>query len=142
LATHYKIRDLILEFKDTRIKQNLTQAEIAEKMGTKQTAVSRFESYETKPTIAFLMKYAKALGKDMVIQLESDFLIEVPQQAREKALQLKAEVNMDIKEFFTEVLVDFVSQRYEPLMSVNSIDALEFTSEKVIEFAGLQTEAV
>ncbi len=73
LATHYKIRDLILDFKQARIKKNMTQKEVAILMETKQTAISRFENYDTKPSIDFLMRYAKALGKELELRLK-DYL--------------------------------------------------------------------
>jgi transcriptional regulator with XRE-family HTH domain len=144
LATHYKFRDLILDFKDARIKQNLTQADIAAKIGTKQTAVSRFESYDTKPTITFLMKYAKALGKDMVIQLENDFLIEMPQQVREKALKLQAEAKVNIKQILTEVLVNYVTTSYEPLLKVpvKSVKGQGHFKSNVINLSDIIQEAV
>ncbi len=144
LATHYKFRDMILDFKDARIKQNLTQADIAAKIGTKQTAVSRFESYDTKPTIAFLMKYAKALGKDMVIQLENDFLIELPHQVREKALKLQSEAKVNIKQILTEVLVNYVNISYEPILEVpvKSVKEQGHFESNVINFSDIIHEAV
>jgi ribosome-binding protein aMBF1 (putative translation factor) len=45
-----------------RIKHGITQAELARRIGTKQSAISRFESGSENPTIDFLKKIAKALG--------------------------------------------------------------------------------
>jgi|LSQX01.3.fsa_nt_gb transcriptional regulator with XRE-family HTH domain len=74
LATHYMIRDLILDFKQARIKKNMTQEEVATLMETKQTAISRFENYDTKPSIDFLMRYAQALGKELELRLKDESL--------------------------------------------------------------------
>lgn len=52
---------------DRRIKQGLTQYELAEKLGTKQSAISRFESGATNPTIHFLYKLADALDTKLKI---------------------------------------------------------------------------
>ncbi len=74
LATHYMMRDLILDFKQARKKKNMTQEEVASVMETKQTAISRFENYDTKPSIDFLMRYAKALGKELELRLKDESL--------------------------------------------------------------------
>jgi len=48
-----------------------TQAEVAARIGTTQSAVARLESAESRhsPSIATLQRYAKALGYKVQIQL-------------------------------------------------------------------------
>lgn len=58
---------LVETFIDYRIKCGLTQAELAEKVGTKQSAISRFESGSYNPTIHFLYKIARALRVQLKI---------------------------------------------------------------------------
>lgn len=45
-----------------RLEKGLTQKQLAEKMGTKQSAIARLESGNANPSIAFLKKVAQALG--------------------------------------------------------------------------------
>ena len=45
-----------------RAKHGVTQKQLAEKMGTKQSAIARFESGNYNPTLAFIQKLADALG--------------------------------------------------------------------------------
>ncbi len=52
-----------------RIEKGLTQTQLAKKIGTKQSAVSRLESGECNPSIHFLEKVAKALGLRLVVKL-------------------------------------------------------------------------
>lgn len=52
---------------EARTKKGMTQEEIAKKIGTKQSAISRFESGRMKTKIDFLYKLAEALG--MKIQI-------------------------------------------------------------------------
>lgn len=52
---------------EKRAKHEMTQAELAKKMGTKQSAISRFEAGGTNPTIGFLYKLADALGVTLKI---------------------------------------------------------------------------
>ena len=60
----------ILSFKRARIKKRLTQGELAKIVGTKQSAISRFESGRYNPSVEFLMKLAKALGKRIEVRLK------------------------------------------------------------------------
>lgn len=54
---------------DARIKGELTQAEIAERAGTTQSAIARFESGGTSPTLAFMQRLAEALGSRLEVRL-------------------------------------------------------------------------
>jgi len=54
-----------------RAESGLTQAEVAARVGTTQSAIARLESAEPKhsPSIATLQKYAKALGYTVELRL-------------------------------------------------------------------------
>lgn len=54
-----------------RAEAGLTQAEVAERIGTTQSAIARLESAQGKhsPSIATLQKYAKALGYTVQVKL-------------------------------------------------------------------------
>jgi ribosome-binding protein aMBF1 (putative translation factor) len=47
---------------DARIKKGMTQKKLAEKMGTKQSSIARFESGNYNPTLAFTQKLLTAIG--------------------------------------------------------------------------------
>lgn len=64
LAPTYEIREEIIRL---RLQQGLSQKELAEKAGTKQSAISRLENGSYNPSIAFLSKIAHALGKEIKI---------------------------------------------------------------------------
>lgn len=53
-----------------RRRQRLTQREVAERAGMKQSNVSRFESGKYNPTVAFLQRIAAALGKELDIDFK------------------------------------------------------------------------
>ena len=67
---------LLRELLKARQKAGLSQAEIAERMGTKAPAVTRLESSlssgKHSPSIATLKKYASALGCHLEIKLVAD----------------------------------------------------------------------
>jgi transcriptional regulator with XRE-family HTH domain len=54
-----------------RAESGLTQAEVAARIGTTQSAIARLESAEPKhsPSIATLQRYAKALGYTVELRL-------------------------------------------------------------------------
>jgi len=67
LAPQYEI---ISQMIDARNKNNMTQAELAQKSGLKQSNISRFENGKVEPTIEFLEKIALALGYTLDIRLQ------------------------------------------------------------------------
>jgi len=65
LNVMYEIKKQIIKY---RIENNLSQKELAEKIGTKQSAISRLENDDYNPSIEFLDKVANALGKKLEIR--------------------------------------------------------------------------
>ncbi|KKS13930.1 MAG: DNA-binding helix-turn-helix protein [Candidatus Daviesbacteria bacterium GW2011_GWB1_41_5] len=53
---------------DARVKKGVTQKELAEKIGTKQSVISRLESGRANPSVAFLKKLAQALNSHLEIR--------------------------------------------------------------------------
>ena len=51
-----------------RSKKKLTQKDLARKMGTKQSVISRLESGRANPSVAFLKKLAQALNSHLEIR--------------------------------------------------------------------------
>ncbi len=67
LGTDFQIA---AEITKARMKARMTQAELAERIGTKPTAVSRLESpHYGKVSISTLRKVANALGCELQVQL-------------------------------------------------------------------------
>jgi len=66
LAPRYQlISDLI----KVRVKKGLTQEELAKKIGTKQSAIARFESGSANPSLEFLEKMTSAMDSRLKIQV-------------------------------------------------------------------------
>ena len=59
---------LINELLSARSRAKLTQAEVARRMGTSQSAVARMESGRA-PSLSSLRKYAHAVGRKVEIKL-------------------------------------------------------------------------
>ena len=71
LAEEFAFLDEVLK---ARTESGLTQAEVAARVGTTQSAIARLESAESKhsPSIATLQKYAQALGYKVKVRLVKD----------------------------------------------------------------------
>lgn len=52
-----------------RKEQNMTQAELAKRVGTQKSNISRLESGNYNPSLDFLVKVAESLGKTLSVQL-------------------------------------------------------------------------
>ena len=55
---------------DARIKLNLTQKELAERSGVRQSNISRIENGTASPTVATLQALAAGMGKRLHISFE------------------------------------------------------------------------
>jgi len=62
--------ELIAQVIDTRSQMNITQEELASRAGTQKSNISRFESGTYNPSLDFITKLAKSLGKEVRISIE------------------------------------------------------------------------
>lgn len=67
LKVFYDIKREIIRL---RIEQGLSQKELADRINTKQSAISRLESGNYNPSLEFLTKVASALGKELHISFQ------------------------------------------------------------------------
>lgn len=66
LAPRYAVISALIR---ARIAKGLTQKELAQKIGTKQSAIARLESGNSNPSLSFLEKVASAIGNKLIIQV-------------------------------------------------------------------------
>lgn len=62
--------DLISQIITARKENNMTQAELAKRVGTQKSNISRLESGTYNPSLDFLIKIARGLGKELKIQIK------------------------------------------------------------------------
>jgi len=67
LEAEYQVISKTIEL---RLKRKMSQKELAERIGTKQSAVSRFENNLSNPTVSFLSKIASTFNKKLVIDFK------------------------------------------------------------------------
>ena len=61
--------ELIAQIIDTRNQLNITQEELAKRIGTQKSNISRFESGSYNPSLDFIIRIAQGLGKEIHISL-------------------------------------------------------------------------
>ncbi|MBZ1348582.1 MAG: helix-turn-helix transcriptional regulator [Candidatus Nealsonbacteria bacterium] len=66
LEPEFAVIEMIIK---KRIEKGLSQKELARKIGTKQSAISRLESGTYNPSLSFLQKVGEALGAKLKISL-------------------------------------------------------------------------
>lgn len=66
LAPRYALISKLIE---ARIKKGLTQKELAQKLGTKQSAIARIESGKANPSLRYVEKMTAAMNLKFTIQL-------------------------------------------------------------------------
>jgi len=62
--------EVISQIVEARNEQHITQEELALRVGTQRSNISRFESGSYNPSLDFLIKVAKSLGKELIVQLK------------------------------------------------------------------------
>ncbi len=67
LRPEYELLDKIIAL---RFKQKITQKQLADKLDTKQSAISRLEKGMINPTVDFLNKLASAFGKKLIVEFK------------------------------------------------------------------------
>lgn len=64
LEVEFKIHSALVK---ARIEKKLTQKQLASKLGIAQSALARFESGRTNPTLSFLQKITSGLGLKITV---------------------------------------------------------------------------
>lgn len=66
LDVEFRLVEALIEYRN---KRGLTQKQLAELVGTKQSSIARFESGKYNPTFAFVNKLADALGAKIKVEV-------------------------------------------------------------------------
>ena len=61
---------LVAQLIRARMAAKLTQAEVAKRLGTTQSAIARLEGGRVSPSVATLQRYAEATGAQLTIGLQ------------------------------------------------------------------------
>ena len=82
----------------------LTQKDVANKMETTQSAISRIASLKTNPSYKQLQKMAEAVGGNLFITPMKDMTVQVPYDLQETVRKLAAREGLSTNEYLDELL--------------------------------------
>ena len=82
----------------------LTQQDVAERMGTTQSAISRIASLKTNPSYKQLQKMAEAVGGELLVTPMKNMTVQVPYDLQESVRKLAASENKSTNDYLEGVL--------------------------------------
>lgn len=103
------LSNLIVESVELRGSKGMSQKELASKMGTRQSVISRFENMGRIPSYDFIARMAESFDQVPSISLAGEFTITIPLENR-NAVKLAAENSgKSINDFLTDLIMDSVN---------------------------------
>lgn len=116
LASYVKMFEalsaFIADYDFLKESRNLTQKDIAEKMGTTQSAVSRIESMKTNPSYKQLLKMAEAVGGNLLVTPMKAMTVQVPYDLQDKVQKLAEREKKSTSEYLAEILRNSIELEY------------------------------
>lgn len=98
----------LADYEFLKDSKDLTQKDIAEKMGTTQSAISRIESLKTNPSYKQLLKMAEAVGGELLVTPMKDMTVRVPYDLQETVRKLAEGEDKTTNEYLDRVVRDAI----------------------------------
>ena len=86
----------------------LTQKDIADRMGTTQSAISRIASLKTNPSYKQLLKMAEAVGGNLLVTPMKDMTVQVPYDLQESVRKMAIAERKSTNEYLDRVIRDAI----------------------------------
>lgn len=116
---------IIMESIELRDSKKMTQADLAKKMKTRQSVISRFENMGRLPNYDFISRLSFALGHKLGITLYGDYMAVVPIDKQNLVKKMADEKNITTESFIQDLLVqsiDFLSSYNSEMISATIED--------------------
>ena len=104
VKTYEALSSFLTDFDFLKDTLGLTQKDIAEKMGTTQSAISRIASLKTNPSYKQLQKMAEAVGGELLVTPMKSMTVQVPYDLQETVRKLAASENKSTNDYLESVL--------------------------------------
>jgi transcriptional regulator with XRE-family HTH domain len=104
------LAEFMAEYEYQKGIQGITQTELAQKVETRQSAISRFEAMKHPPNYEFLVKIAGALGDTLFMSPAGSYCLDIPYDLRAAAKAVAERRGMTVAEFATNVLREILSR--------------------------------
>ena len=119
--------EVVQQLKDARKAQDMTQEVLAERVGTKKSNISRFESGKYNPSLDFLIKVAGSLGaaSKMIEQIMKKYKKGCSVAETADMLEENPSVIEQIYDILRQNAPDYDVQKiYQSLLKKNTQDSL------------------
>ena len=113
VKTYEALSSFLTDFDFLKGSLGLTQNDVAEKMGTTQSAISRISSLKTNPSYKQLLKMAEAVGGELLITPMKDMTVQVPYDLQETVRKLANGEHKTTNDYLDEVIRDAVESEFE-----------------------------
>jgi transcriptional regulator with XRE-family HTH domain len=108
LASFVKIYEalssFLTDFDFLKDSQGMSQKDVAEKMGTTQSAISRIASLKTNPSYKQLQKMSEAVGGNLFVTPMKDMTVQVPYDLQETVRKRAMREGKSTNEYLDELL--------------------------------------
>lgn len=128
LELYDALSSFLTDYESLKNRQSLTQKDIAEVMGTTQSAISRIESMKTNPTYKQLLKMSNAVNGKLYITPMGDMTATVHYDLQELVRECAAKENVSTEDWVDAKLNDAVRKeksRQNFSLSTSSIKIAE-----------------
>ena len=96
-------------------RNHLSQKDVAKKMKTTQSAISRIERFKTNPSYLQLKKMAEAVGGGLFISPMEEYSLTVPVDLQEKLKILADKRSMSVTDYLERCIREAIGADYEEL---------------------------
>lgn len=98
------LADFITEYEYLKESQGMTQKELADRAGTTQSAISRFEAMKHPPTYDFLIKISRALGDELFVSPAGSQSLSLPYDLRDQMAKAAERRGISVQSLVLEFL--------------------------------------
>jgi transcriptional regulator with XRE-family HTH domain len=104
VKTYEALSAFLTDFDFLKESLGLTQQDVAEKMGTTQSAISRITSLKTNPSYKQLQKMAEAVSGELLITPMKSMTVQVPYDLQETVRKLATSEKKSTNDYLENVL--------------------------------------
>lgn len=123
------LASFLADYEFLKDKKSLSQKDVAKKMGTTQSAVSRIERFKTNPSYFQLKKMSEAVGGELFISPLGNFSLTVPVDLHEKIKSLADKKNESIGEYLQHCIRESVQSDYEDMKT--DVESVYYASDSI-----------
>lgn len=96
-------------------KNHLSQKEVAKRMGTTQSAISRIECFKTNPSYLQLKKMAEAVGGKFYISPIADYVYSIPVDLQEQVKEIADKKHEAVVKYLDNCIREVIQSDYDKL---------------------------